>query len=80
MKACSDRTRGNGFSESRFRLDIKKEFLYNEGGETPWKFTQTSCGCPFNQSVQGQGEWHIEQPDLVRDVLSHGRGMGLDDL
>lgn len=27
-------------------------------------------------SVQGQAEWRFEQPDLVKDVTIHGKGVG----
>jgi len=37
---------------------------------------QRSCGCLLPGSVQGQVGWSSEQPDLVEDVLAHGRGVG----
>jgi len=37
---------------------------------------QRSCGCPLPGSVQGQVGWGFEQPGLVGDVPTHGRGGG----
>ena len=31
---------------------------------------------PIIGSVQGQVGWGFDQPDVVEDVLAHGRGVG----
>jgi len=41
---------------------------------------QKSCGFSITGNVQGQVKWGFEQPHLVKDVASHGRGVGLSDL
>ena len=56
----------------------KEDIFHNEGGETLEQVAQ--CGCPIIGSVQGQVGWGSEQPDQVRGVPVHGRGVGLDDL
>lgn len=37
--------------------------------------SQRGCGCPITGSVQGQVGVGFEQPDLVKYVPAHGRGL-----
>jgi len=81
-RACCGRLRSNGFKlkEGRFRLDIREEIFYNEGGETVERIAWRGSGGPVPGNIQGQVGWGSEQPDLVGDVPAHCRGAGLADL
>jgi len=72
---------GNGFKlkKGRFRLDIRKKFLYNKC-ETLAQAAQRGGRCPIPGNVQGQVQQDSEQPDLVVDVPAYCRGVGLGDL
>jgi len=41
---------------------------------------QRRCGCFLPGIVESQAGQDFEQPDLLKDVPAHGRGVGLDDL
>ena len=57
-------------------LVLLKNDDYDEGDETQEQVVQRSCGCLIIGSVQDQVGRGFEQPDLVKDVPAHGRGVG----
>jgi len=60
--------------EGRFRLDIRKKFFYNEGGETLAQVAQRGSGGPIPGNIQGQVGLRSEQPDLIKYVPAHCTG------
>ena len=68
-KPCCDRTRSNGFKlrEGRFGLGIRKNFFYNEGGETLNRFPREVVEAPSLQIFKAR---------LDRALGNRCRGVG----
>ncbi|KAK4811372.1 hypothetical protein QYF61_027601 [Mycteria americana] len=65
-RACSNRTRGNGF-----KTRYKEEFFYDEDGGTLKQVAQRGGRCPIPGNIQGHFGLSSEQPDLVKDITAH---------
>lgn len=59
---------------------MRKNFFDVENAEALEHAAQKSCGCPTIESSQGQFGWSFEQPDIVKNVVIHGRGVAPRDL
>lgn len=59
-------------------IGYKEETFKDEGGEILEHVFQRSYALPITGSVQSQIGWVFKQPDLMKDVLAHGRA--LDEL
>lgn len=79
LRACSDRTNGSGFKwkESRFRLDIRKEFFTVRVVRRQNKLPSEVVDAPVLISVEGQAGWFFEQPGVVEGSLPTARVLEL---
>jgi len=56
---------------------MSRKFFYDEGREALEEVAQRGGSCPIPGNIQGQVGQGSEQPDLVVDVPTQCRGVGL---
>jgi len=59
---------------------LKPEGLHVGNNKIMEQSAQRGGRCPIPGNIQGQVGWGSEQPDLLEDVPTYCRGVGLDDL
>lgn len=78
-RACCNQVRGHGFrlKVGSLRLDIRKKVFTKWVVRHRKRFPREVVAV---SSLNCQGGWGLKQPDLVKAVPVHGRGIGLHDL
>lgn len=78
ISSNTNRSKRFELKEDSFILDARKRNLACENVAMHWiVVAQESCACPVPGSVQDWDGCSFEQPELAKDVYTHGSGIGL---